>query len=122
MHHYDLAFKPSIGLYGQHDPSAALFVDGELVFAVEEERLTRQKHAPNTFPSRAIRACLDRRDLALGDIDRVLLPYEPSLRRKILPHYLSRAARAPGLVQKAYRLQQTAVRESQAQFFPTRQI
>jgi carbamoyltransferase len=122
MHHYDLAFKPSIGLYGQHDPSAALFVDGELVFAVEEERHTRQKHAPNTFPSRAIRACLDHRDLALGDIDRVLLPYEPSLRRKILPHYLSRAVRAPGLVQKAYRLQQTAVRESQAQFFPTRQI
>jgi carbamoyltransferase len=119
---YELAFKPSIGLYGQHDPSAALFDDGELVFGVEEERLTRQKHAANTFPERAIEACLDYDDLGLGDVDRVLLPYEPSLRGKILPHYLERAVAAPGVVQKAYQLQQTVVRETQARFFPTRQI
>ncbi|QIO24419.1 hypothetical protein [Haloarcula sp. JP-L23] len=27
---YTLAFKPAIGLYGQHDPSVAFFEDGDL--------------------------------------------------------------------------------------------
>lgn len=49
MTSHRLAFKPAIGIYGQHDPSAALFEDGQLVYAVEEERLTRQKHAVATF-------------------------------------------------------------------------
>lgn len=122
MARYALAFKPSIGLYGQHDPSAALFVDGELVFGVEEGRLNRQKHAPNTFPERAIRACLDHRDLALSDVDRVLLPYDPSLRANILPHYVERALAQSGPVQKAYRLERMVVREAQAQLYPVRQV
>jgi hypothetical protein len=119
---YDLAFKPAVGLYGQHDPSAALFDDGELVFAVEEERLTRQKHATNTFPERAIRACLDHRDLDLGDVDRVLLPYDPSLRRKILSHSFRRVLADPSFGRKLSRLQNQVVREAQAQLYPTRQI
>lgn len=122
MPRYELAFKPAIGLYGQHDPSAALFADGDLVFAVEEERLSRQKHAPETFPEGAIRACLDRRNLSLGDVDRVLLPYDPSLRRHILDHYFGRELAKPGLVGTVYGLQQRVVEEAKAQFFPTRQI
>ena len=37
----------TLGLSGAigHDPAAALFVDGELAAAVEEERLIRRKHA-----------------------------------------------------------------------------
>lgn len=119
---YDLAFKPSIGLYGQHDPSAALFVDDTLVFAVEEERLIRQKHAPNTFPERAIRACLDHRNLTLSDVDRVLLPYDPSLRSSILPHYVKRALAQPGLIRKVYRVERMITRETQAQLYPVRQV
>lgn len=119
---YNLAFKPSIGLYGQHDPSAALFVDGTLVFAVEEERLSRSKHAPNTFPERAIRACLDYRDLTLSEVDRVLLPYDPTLRSNILPHYVGRALAQPGLLRKAYRVERMIVRETQARFYPVRQV
>ena len=122
MPRYDLAFKPAIGLYGQHDPSAALFADGDLAFAVEEERFTRQKHAANTFPEHAIEACLDRRDLALGDVDRVLLPYDPSLRKRILPHSLRRAFAEPSLAQTAFSLQQQVVREVQAHRYPVRQI
>lgn len=38
-----------------HDSAAALVVEGEVVFAVEEERLTRQKHT-NAFPVYALRA------------------------------------------------------------------
>ena len=38
-----------------HDPSAALFVDGQLVAAVEEERFLRDKHAKGKFPLQSSR-------------------------------------------------------------------
>src|SRR5271168_3904731 len=41
-----------------HDSSACLVRDGELVFAVAEERISRAKHDAR-FPDNAIRACLD---------------------------------------------------------------
>jgi carbamoyltransferase len=41
-----------------HDSSACLVRDGELVFAVAEERISRAKHDAR-FPVNAIRACLD---------------------------------------------------------------
>ena len=41
-----------------HDSSACLVRDGELVFAVAEERISRTKHDAR-FPQNAIRACLD---------------------------------------------------------------
>jgi carbamoyltransferase len=40
-----------------HDASAAIFKDGELIAAYEEERFTRIKHT-NHFPARAIAECL----------------------------------------------------------------
>jgi len=42
----------------KHDSSACIVRDGELLFAVAEERLSRIKH-DNSFPRLAIRACLD---------------------------------------------------------------
>src|SRR5216684_1280742 len=41
-----------------HDSSACLVRDGELLFAVAEERISRLKHDAD-FPKNAIRACLD---------------------------------------------------------------
>ena len=41
-----------------HDSSACIVRDGELLFAVAEERLSRLKHDAS-FPHLAIRACLD---------------------------------------------------------------
>jgi hypothetical protein len=41
-----------------HDSSACIVRDGELLFAVAEERISRLKH-DSRFPSNAIRACLD---------------------------------------------------------------
>ncbi|WP_101297740.1 carbamoyltransferase family protein [Halegenticoccus soli] len=117
-----LAFKPAIGLYGQHDPSAALFENGDLVFGIEEERLSRTKHATNTFPERAIRACLDHRRLELGDLDRIVLPYDPRLRAEILPHYLRDALRQPGALSKLSALERTAVTQLQARFRPASEI
>ncbi|MEU7650019.1 carbamoyltransferase family protein [Streptomyces huasconensis] len=51
-----------------HDAAAALFVDGELVAAVEEERMNRQKKT-TAFPANAMRWCLDQAGLDYGDVD-----------------------------------------------------
>ncbi len=122
MTDYLLAFKPAIGLYGQHDPSAVLFEDGTPVFGVEEERYTRDKHATETFPDCAIQACLDYRGLELTDLERILLPYDPTLRSEIAAHYLTDAIRAPGLGRKLSTLERTLVTQIRSRFVPTRQI
>jgi carbamoyltransferase len=51
-----------------HDAAAVLVEDGEVTFAVEEERFNRIKHTSKA-PVAAIRACLESRRLALSDID-----------------------------------------------------
>ncbi|WP_121742543.1 carbamoyltransferase family protein [Natronorubrum halophilum] len=122
MSDYRLAFKPAIGLYGQHDPSAVLFEDGTPVFGIEAERLTREKHAPETFPTGAIEACLEFRDLEFTDIETILLPYDPSLRSRIRSHYVTDALQAPGLARKLSALEETVVSECQSRFAPTRQV
>jgi carbamoyltransferase len=52
------------------DASAALVQDGEVVFAVAEERLNRIKHYAG-FPSLAIKACLDFVGAKITDVDHV---------------------------------------------------
>jgi predicted NodU family carbamoyl transferase len=42
-----------------HDASAALFVDGQLVAAVEGERFLRDKHAREKLPLLSSRYCLE---------------------------------------------------------------
>jgi carbamoyltransferase len=54
--------------WSQHDSAAVLVRDGEVLAAIEEERLNRIKHT-NCFPALAIRYCLDRHNLTLNDID-----------------------------------------------------
>ena len=51
-----------------HDSAAALLVDGRIVAAVEEERLTRKKH-DSSFPVNAIGVCLDEAGLAPDELD-----------------------------------------------------
>jgi carbamoyltransferase len=52
------------------DASAAIVQDGEVVFAVAEERLNRIKHYAG-FPSLAIKACLDFVGAKITDVDHV---------------------------------------------------
>ncbi|HVO95733.1 MAG TPA: carbamoyltransferase N-terminal domain-containing protein, partial [Terriglobales bacterium] len=52
------------------DASAAIIRDGEIVFAVAEERLNRRKHFGG-FPALAIKACLDAVGAKISDIDHV---------------------------------------------------
>ncbi|NRP75983.1 Decarbamoylnovobiocin carbamoyltransferase [Ensifer psoraleae] len=53
-----------------HDGAAVLVRDGQVIAAVEEERLNRIKHS-NKLPSRAIQYCLSAAGVQLSDIDRV---------------------------------------------------
>jgi carbamoyltransferase len=119
---YVLSFKPARGLYGQHDPSAAIFVDGELEFAIEEERLTRDKHAPNTFPQQSIVACLDAAGIDLSTVSKVVLPYDPKLQRNIVGHYLRETLRLDGNLRKISHFQNVIKDQTVAQFFPTHAV
>src|SRR5579871_4790640 len=53
-----------------HDSSACIARDGELVFAVAEERISRLKHDAR-FPQLAIRACLDFLNVRAEQLDEV---------------------------------------------------
>ena len=79
-----------------HDSSAALTVDGEVVFAAHEERFTRIKHDA-AFPLNAARACLERgglllpggKPLSVADLDAVAYYEKPLLKfeRLLETHY-----------------------------------
>jgi carbamoyltransferase len=57
-----------INYSGMHDSSACIVRDGELLFAVAEERLSRNKH-DGGFPALAIRACLEFAKARLDELD-----------------------------------------------------
>jgi len=52
------------------DASAAILQDGEIVFAIAEERLNRKKHYGG-FPTLAIKACLEAAGAKISDVDHV---------------------------------------------------
>ncbi|MEU1407285.1 carbamoyltransferase C-terminal domain-containing protein [Streptomyces sp. NPDC005728] len=58
-----------------HDAGAALLVDGELVAAVEEERLNREKKTTD-FPAGAIAWCLAEAGIKLSDVDLIAIPWD----------------------------------------------
>ncbi|MEM7262369.1 MAG: carbamoyltransferase C-terminal domain-containing protein [Planctomycetota bacterium] len=60
-----------------HDPSAALMIDGRTVAVVEEERFTREKHAPDTLPIESARYCLREAGLRPEDVDLVAYSWSP---------------------------------------------
>ncbi|MFI6403217.1 carbamoyltransferase [Streptomyces sp. NPDC050548] len=57
-----------------HDAGAALLVDGELVAAVEEERLNREKKTSD-FPLNAVKWCLEHAGIEFSDIDLIAIPW-----------------------------------------------
>lgn len=66
------------GVFG-HDAAACLVQDGKVLAMVEEERLTRIKHALGTLPIQSIFYCLQSGNITLNDIDCVTLSWDPSL-------------------------------------------
>lgn len=67
--------------YFFHDSTACLVIDGKLETAIEEERLTRQKHTA-AFPEKAIERCLEITGLNYEDIDHVAVSIKPFLKWK----------------------------------------
>ncbi|MDR2508143.1 MAG: carbamoyltransferase [Candidatus Accumulibacter sp.] len=87
-----------LGLSGAvgHDASAALYIDGKLVAAAEEERFVRDKHAKNRMPYEAAKFCLAQAGIKPVDIDAVAIPFAPvSLFGKARWHYARRYFYAP---------------------------
>ena len=58
-----------------HDSSACIVRDGDLLFAVAEERISRVKHDAG-FPKLAIQACLDFAKVKAGQVDEVCFGWQ----------------------------------------------
>ena len=77
----------------QHDASAVLIVNGQVVAAIEEERLIRVKTPRGFFPIYAISAVLKFANISLSDVDYVAHPgdsykdLENRLRNCITHHF-----------------------------------
>jgi carbamoyltransferase len=75
-----------LGLNAYHaDSSAAIFKDGEMIAATEEERFRRIKHWAG-FPSEAVQFCLREAGIGLKDLDHIAIGRDPyaKLHKKLL--------------------------------------
>jgi carbamoyltransferase len=75
-----------LGLNAYHaDSSAAIFKDGEMIAATEEERFRRVKHWAG-FPSMAVQFCLQEAGISLKDVDHIAIGRDPKAKmdKKIL--------------------------------------
>jgi len=84
--HYGLRF---VG----HDAAVALVRDGEVLFAAEEERFSRQKHT-SKFPKGALEAALSAARFRVEDMDLITYPWSVTL-RKFLHMNLKHLFRVP---------------------------
>lgn len=87
-----------LGLSGavNHDASAALYIDGKLVAAAEEERFLRDKHAKGKMAYEATRYCLEQAGIRPDEIDIVAFPYaQIGLKSPARWHYAKRHWYAP---------------------------
>lgn len=71
-----------------HDTAASLMVDGEIVFACEQERYTKDKHS-RKFPVDAVKSCLDFVGITIVDVDLIVVPYD--IKKGIRDYYLKNA-------------------------------
>lgn len=66
-----------LGLNAYHaDSSAAIFKDGEMIAATEEERFRRVKHWAG-FPSLAVQFCLKEAGITLAELDHIAIGRDP---------------------------------------------
>ena len=67
-----------LGLNAFHgDSSACILKDGEVIVALEEERIRRIKHWAG-FPIEAIKYCLQDAGITIKDIDYITISRDPS--------------------------------------------
>lgn len=66
-----------LGINAYHgDAAAVLLKDGEIVLALEEERLNRIKHSAG-FPALAVRACLEEAGLGIDQVEHIAIARSP---------------------------------------------
>ncbi len=74
-----------------HDSAAAIIIDGEIRAAAQQERFSRIKHDPS-FPSDAVKYCLNEFALDIDDLDAVAFYDKPLLKfERLLETYYSYA-------------------------------
>lgn len=73
-----------------HDTSAALIEDGKVLFAIEEERLNKEKHT-RAFPLEAVEACLKFARATIKDVDVICTPQltDRLIKKRYLEHWLN---------------------------------
>lgn len=75
-----------LGINAYHaDSSAAIFVNGQMVAAIEEERFRRVKHWAG-FPTQAIRFCLQEAGITINEVEYIAIGRDPwaKLHKKLL--------------------------------------
>jgi len=87
-----------------HDSAVALIRNGEICFAAQEERYTRIKHDAS-FPSFALKDCLQRFHLCAHEIDALVFYEKPFIKlERLLETYLNHAPHGFASFQKAFPL------------------
>ena len=71
-----------LGINFSNDSAACIIRDGVVLGASQEERFTRIKH-DRSFPSRAIRFCLERAGVQLEDCDAVAFFWNPGIHAQV---------------------------------------
>ncbi len=72
-----------------HDSAAAIIHDGKIIAAAQEERFSRKKHDPS-FPSNAIKFCLQYSGASINQLDAVVFYDKPLLKfERLLETYYS---------------------------------
>lgn len=74
-----------------HDSAAALILDGVIIAAAQEERFTRKKHDAS-FPSSAIKYCLDEAGISLNEVSEIVFYDKPLIKfERLIESYLAYA-------------------------------
>ena len=81
-----------LGVSFSNDSAAALVIDGRVVAAVQEERLSRIKHDAS-FPTRAVSWCLAEGGLSLAEVDAVGFFWNPGIHAEPSNHRLTAVPR-----------------------------
>ena len=72
-----------------HDSAAAIIEDGEIIAAAQEERFTRKKHDPS-FPTNAVKYCLEYSGSTIDELDAIAFYDKPLLKfERLLETYYS---------------------------------
>jgi carbamoyltransferase len=83
-----------------HDSAASILIDGEIVFACEEERLSRKKHS-GAVPIQSIRIGLQKTGLKWNEINHITYSWNPKITYLSMPKFgLRFAHKVPTLLRE----------------------